>query len=79
MQVDERVRKLLHLMLIIGDEQLGRMRDKPVISPITGKPLSEYKNLTSNRHLTESNFKLHQQHIDAIMMTIKPGVCSIVC
>lgn len=27
MQMDERVRRLLHLILIIGDEQLGKLRD----------------------------------------------------
>lgn len=41
-QMDKVVRQLIDQMLSVGDDQLTHLRDKPIISPVTGKPLINY-------------------------------------
>lgn len=41
-QIDQIVYKLINRILIEGDDQLHDLRDRPIISPVTGKPLINY-------------------------------------
>ena len=70
---------MLNMLLIMGDTQMQMLSDQPIISPVTGRPLSDYKNLTQNMHIIESQIFTHRRHIDAAMNAIKPGICSIFC
>lgn len=65
------------MMLIIGDNQLCKLQDKQLISGVTGQELSKYQTFTTSSHLKKSFILQHEDHINAIMQEIKPGLLSI--
>ena len=73
------MQKLVNRLLIMGDEQLQLLRDQPIISPVTGKLLSSYRNLTSNSILQEGEIVTHRRMVDSVLLAIKPGLCAIYC
>jgi len=64
-------------MLGVGDDQLTHLRDKPIISPVTGKPLINYSPLKYNSYIRTDRIIEHEDQINAVMQAIKPGLCSI--
>ena len=75
--MDQQVYKLVHHLLLVGDEQLQSMKDQPYKSSVTGKPLSHYESVKSNAHFKHDSIVHHERQIHSVMMTIKPGLCSI--
>lgn len=70
---------MVFMLLEVGDDQLNFLYDKNVISPITGKPLTDYECVKEHQHFKKSHIMIHQEHVNAVMMAIKPGICSIWC
>lgn len=48
LQLDESVRNLVELLLFTGDDELNILRDRPLISPVTGQPLANYEPVRTN-------------------------------
>ena len=50
---DEKIRKMISYILIVGDNQLQALQDKPLISQVTNRPLSDYNSLQTSNHFTQ--------------------------
>lgn len=79
MQTDAQVHHLLNMLLIMGDEQLSMLHEKPVVSPVTGMPYRDYDPVIYGKHIKKSRLLAHESHINAVMMAIKPGILMICC
>jgi len=75
--MDQQIYKLVKYLLNMGDEQLQSMKNQPYKSSVTGKPLSHYSSVKSNTHFKQELIIHHEHLIHSVMMTIKPGLCSI--
>ena len=54
-------------MLGVGDDQLTHLRDKPIISPVTGKPLINNSPLKYNSYIRTDQIIEHEDQINAVM------------
>ena len=68
---------LINKLLLIGDEQLSNLKNKPFKSPVTGQPLNMYEQVRHNNHFRKEKLIQHEYHIHAVMDAIKPGLCAI--
>lgn len=78
-QIDQIVYKLINRILIEGDDQLHDLRDRPIISPVTGKPLINYQPVRLNRYFIPNKIMKHEQMVNSVAFAIKPGYCSVMC
>lgn len=76
-EMDKCIRMLVHQLLCIGDDQLAHFRDKPIISPVSGKPLLNYHPFRFNSYIRSDRILEHELQINAVMLAIKPGLFNI--
>jgi hypothetical protein len=76
-EMDKCIRMLVNQLLCVGDDQLAHYHDKPLISPVSGKPLINYQPFRFNSYIRTDRILEHEYQINAVMMAIKPGCCNI--
>lgn len=53
------------------------MREKPIITPVTGLPLINYEPTKQNNYVRNDRLIHHENQINAVMLAIKPGILNI--
>lgn len=76
-EMDKCVRMLVNQLLSLGDDQLSQYRTKPIISPVTGRPLINYKPIKNEHYICSDKIVDHELQINAVMLAMKPGYCNI--
>ena len=76
-KLDQSVNSLVEFLLFTGDDELTTLRDKPLISPVTGQPLASYEPVRVSQHLRSDKIIHHHDQVNAVMLAIKPGLCNV--
>ena len=79
LRLEQIVHDLVFMLLEVGDDQLSELQAKDVVSPLTGKPLSSYEPVKDKQQFKKTHIMIHQDHINTVMMAIKPGYLRIYC
>ena len=78
-KMDALIRELVDTLLTVGDDQLALLRERPIVSPVTGKPLMSYETVRTNSHYRPHRIVAHERQVNSVMMAIKPGYCNVCC